>query len=118
MSSDDPRERLPARMEPLHPAIAETGPRAIATLETHPYEAPPGLRDYVSMLQRRKWAILISLGAVFALSIIVTAVTPRTYESTATLLISELAPKSSKPTDSQDAMAAMGSPNLDTHVQL
>ena len=118
MSSDDPREDLPARMEPLHPAITEAGPRAIATLETHPYQAPAGLRDYVSMVQRRKWAILISLGAVFSLSIIVTALTPRTYESTATLLISELAPKSSKPTDTQDAMAAMGSPNLDTHVQL
>ena len=74
------------------------GPRAIATLEA--YEAPaPGLRDYVGMLQRRKRAIIISLAVVFALSIIITAITPRTYESTATLLITELNSKDSKATD-------------------
>jgi len=117
MSSDDRNQRLPARMEPLHPMQMEAGPRAIATLEA--YEAPTTpLRDYLGILQRRKWAIIVSLGAVLALTVIVTAITPRTYESTATLLISEMDTKSAKPTDTQTAMAAMGSPNLDTHVQL
>jgi tyrosine-protein kinase Etk/Wzc len=98
----------------------DVGPRSIATLET--YEAPPpGLRDYVGMLQRRKWAILISLGVVLVLTIAITVFMPRTYESTATLLISEMSPKASNSPSSsgaEEAMAAMGSPNLDTHVQL
>ncbi len=127
MSSDERNDlyagdhRLPARMEPLHPASLDMGPRSIATLEAS-YEAPaPGIRDYLSMLQRRKRAILISLGAVFAVSIVVTVFTPRTYESMATLLISELDPKTSQLASSGSSSAglpAMGSLNLDTHVQL
>ncbi|MFB3880277.1 MAG: GumC family protein [Armatimonadota bacterium] len=117
MSSDNNSPRLPARMEPLHPAQIEDGPRSIATLEAYEPPTTP-LRDYVSVLQRRKWAVVITLGVVLAATVVVTALTPRTYESAATLLISEIDPKSGKTTDTQTAMAAMGSPNLDTHVQL
>ncbi len=117
--SDERDHDLPARMERMYPAPMDAGPRSIATLEAYPSPAP-GLRDYVGMLQRRKWAILASLVGVFVVSTIVTALTPKTYESTATLLISEIDPKTAKSTasDRQDTMSAMGSLNLDTHVQL
>ncbi len=119
MSHDDGDMRLPARVDGRHAILPYEGAGTVATLETYDVTAP-GLREYVNMLRRRKRSILASLGAVFGLSIVVTALTPRTYQATATLLISEMPRGASEPSDNPvpATMAAMGSPNLDTHVQL
>ena len=121
MSHDHSGTRLPSRIETGTNLAPDAGGRAIATLETYAAAPTPPLQEYVSIFHRRRRAILTTLGAVILASIIVTALTPRTYEASATLLISE-APmtSSSQPSDSQVSpnMAAMGSPNLDTHVQL
>ena len=120
--SDERDERrgvpVPARFEELRALVPETSAPPLTTLE---YEPPtPGLREYASIFRRRRRAILVCLGTIFGISVVVTAVTPRTYEATATLLISEVQNSPTQPTDNPvpAAMAAMGSPNLDTHVQL
>lgn len=116
----DDREdaRLPARREELRALRPQVSAAPVTTLEYEP--AAPGIREYASVFQRRRLAIMACLGAVFAISVVVTLVTPRTYEATATLLISEPPSNAGQPTDNPvpATMAAMGSPNLDTHVQL
>lgn len=115
--NEGPQLPVPSRAQPPAPA-GGAGP-TIATLET--FEQPtPGLRDYLNLLRRRRRAILLSLGAIFGLSILVTLLTPRTYEAQATILISEAQRSGSQSSDNgvPPNMAAMGSPNLDTHVQL
>ncbi len=116
---DNGESRFPVRMQGGPPMLPEASGRTIATLETY-QASTPDLRDYVNILRRRKAAILICLGAIFGLSVLVTVLTPKTYEATATLLISEVRAGSSQSDDDTvpAAMAAMGSPNLDTHVQL
>lgn len=47
------------------------------------------IRDYIHIVKRRKWAILVPLCAVFLLSFAITLVLPRIYRSTSTILIEE-----------------------------
>jgi capsular exopolysaccharide synthesis family protein len=119
MPVDEDNSRLPVPSQGLPPvAVGGAGP-TIATLEA--FETPaPGLREYVNIFRRRRAAILISLGAIFGLSILITLLTPKTYEARATLLISEAHAGTSPSSENgvPASMAAMGSPNLDTHVQL
>jgi capsular exopolysaccharide synthesis family protein len=118
MTQDNEEARL-ARLDPHRSLARELGTSAVTTLEPHYEVPPPGLREYVNIFRRRRWAIVISLVAVFALTVVITALTPRTYEATATLLISEIQEGTSSSDGAVPAnMAAMGSPNLDTHVQL
>ncbi|MBN1461516.1 MAG: polysaccharide biosynthesis tyrosine autokinase [Armatimonadetes bacterium] len=118
MTHDNEESRL-ARLDPRRSLAREVETAPLTTLEPYYEVPPPGLREYVNIFRRRKGAIVISLIAVFALTVVITAVTPRTYEATATLLISEIQENSSSSDGSVPAnMAAMGSPNLDTHVQL
>ena len=120
MSELNGDSQLPARIEGGSALVPDSGRRALATFAQLEPSTPP-LSGYLSLLLRRKRAILLSLALVLALTVIVTALTPRTYEATATLLISEIS--NSRSQSSADdtvppTIAAMGSPNLDTHVQL
>ena len=120
MSELNGDSQLPARIEGGSALAPDSGRRALATFAQLEPSTPP-LSGYLSLLLRRKRAILLSLALVLALTVIVTALTPRTYEATATLLISEIS--NSRSQSSADdtvppTIAAMGSPNLDTHVQL
>ncbi len=47
------------------------------------------IRDYLDIVKRRRWAIVLPLCGVFLLSFIVTLVLPRIYRSTSTILIEE-----------------------------
>ncbi len=47
------------------------------------------LRDYMVILRRRKWALLLPLVVVFVIAVIAAFVWPRTYRSTSTILIEE-----------------------------
>ncbi len=79
-----------------------------------------GVRNYATLFARRKTTILVALAGFLALTVVITALTPRTYEATATLLIGDV-PKvetASSTAPGTPPLAAMGSPNLDTHVQL
>ena len=118
MAQTNEESRLPARVD-RGPALAlDRAGRGLAVLEEwEPTSA--GLQGYVNLLQRRRWAMLISLAGVLALSLLVTALTPRTYEAGATLLISETGDgRAQANANDASALTAMGSPNLDTHVQL
>jgi polysaccharide chain length determinant protein (PEP-CTERM system associated) len=47
------------------------------------------LHDYMVILRRRKWALLVPLVVVFVIAVIAAFVWPRTYRSTSTILIEE-----------------------------
>lgn len=47
------------------------------------------VRDYLDIVKRRRWAIVLPVCAVFFLAFIVTLVLPRIYRSTSTILIEE-----------------------------
>ena len=112
--------RLPAKYEERLPAL-ETYNRAIATFER--FEPPtPLLRDYLGILLRRKWAVLIPLVGIFGAACLMTATTSRSYEASATLLVSHPARNgegmSSLQTSMPPGMAAMAMPELETHAEL
>ena len=46
-----------------------------------------GPQDYVAILRRRKWRMLLSAAAVFGMSVLAAFVWPPTYRSSATVLI-------------------------------
>ncbi len=109
-----PRGRLPVPVsrEWLAPVPTEVAPAA------------PKLQDYANILIRRRRTILVALVAVFGASLLLSAITPRAYEATSVLLISQPsdARQSSRPGTATPAstsdMSAMGSPTMETHVQL
>ncbi|MBP7527627.1 MAG: hypothetical protein KA801_06875 [Syntrophorhabdaceae bacterium] len=47
------------------------------------------VRDYLDIVKRRKWAIILPACAIFFLAFVVTLVLPRIYRSTSTILIEE-----------------------------
>jgi len=47
------------------------------------------VHDYIGILSRRKWALLLPLVVVFIIALIAAFVWPRTYRSTSTILIEE-----------------------------
>ena len=118
MAQTNEESRLPARMDRGPALTLDRAGRGLAVIEEWE-PTPAGVQGYVNLLQRRRWAILISLAGVLALSLLVTALTPRTYEASATLLISETGEGRAQVSSNEaSALTAMGSPNLDTHVQL
>jgi polysaccharide biosynthesis transport protein len=113
--------RLPVPVETTPRALVrEQGGRALARpFDT--WEPPtPGVQDYVNVFLRRKWAVIISLAVVLMASIVITAITPRTYEATATVLVTEPPKQDSGQANSSqiNPLTAAGSPNMETHVQL
>jgi len=47
------------------------------------------VRDYLDIVKRRKWAIVLPICAIFFLTSVVTVILPRIYRSTSTILIEE-----------------------------
>jgi len=119
MSQMNDDSRLPARVGRDGALSAHQPTRGLGVIEE--WESPAtGLQDYVSMVLRRRWELIVPVAGIVALSILVTALTPRTYEASATLLVSETRNEHSQEPSSGAAstLTSMGSPNLDTHVQL
>lgn len=110
---------LPARVEEVAPPQAARVSLPSPGLEQSSVAAPR-LDEYLSIFARRKWTILVAFAVVFFGALAVTALTPRVYEATATLLISDQPERSPESLSklSPAYMSAMGSSNLDTHVQL
>lgn len=103
--------------QPQSLAVQENG----MTLQAvEPPEA--GLREYLGALRRRKWTILMCLVAVVAAACAYTMVTPRVYEATATLLVTDPAANRDRGMSDQlqlPAMVeAMSTATLETHVNL
>ena len=110
---------LPARVEEVGPLQAARASLPSPGLEQSS-AAAPRLDEYLRIFARRKWTILVAFAVVFFGALAVTALTPRVYEATATLLISDQPERSPESLSklSPAYMSAMGSSNLDTHVQL
>ncbi|HPP81823.1 MAG TPA: Wzz/FepE/Etk N-terminal domain-containing protein, partial [Deltaproteobacteria bacterium] len=51
-----------------------------------PSDAPV---DYVAILKRRKWALIVPLGLIFIVSVVVAFVLPPVYKATTTILIEQ-----------------------------
>jgi len=47
------------------------------------------IRDYLDILKRRRWAIVVPLCVVFFLAFVITLMLPRIYRSMSTILIEE-----------------------------
>ena len=118
MSEMNEDSRLPARAGSGYVSAVVPSSEAVATFEQFdPYASP--LREYMNVLLRRKWTVLISFVVIFAIAGLFTATTPRIYEATATLLVSHT--RGSMPTDSDNLppmMGAIAAPTLETHVDL
>ena len=119
MSDMNGDPRLPVRRDDEHALAAAPSTGAIATFEElEPSDSP--LQDYITVLLRRKWTVLVALVVVFGTTCLVTATTPRIYEATATLLVSQS--RGGAAADLQGSlppmMQAMIAPELETHVEL
>jgi succinoglycan biosynthesis transport protein ExoP len=122
MSHMSGEPQLPIRA-PRDRAPALVSREWIAPLPPEAQPGAPKLQDYANIFIRRRRTILVSLVAVFGASLLLSAITPRAYEATAVLLISQPsdARQSSRPADGSGTtsdMSAMGSPTMETHVQL
>lgn len=47
------------------------------------------IQDYVAILQRRKWSLILPAVLVFAVAVVAALIIPKTYQSTSTILIEE-----------------------------
>jgi capsular exopolysaccharide synthesis family protein len=110
---------LPARVEQTPSAVADTLPKAVAAFEQFEPATSP-LQDYVSILLRRKRTVIVALAVAFGTACAVTATMPRSYEATATLLVSQESGAQPGMFDGQvpSVMAAVAAPTLETHVEL
>ncbi len=114
---------LPVRYEGARPlATTETRARRLATLE-NPEPAAVPLQDYLAVLLRRKWTVLVSVSVVFVTAVLVTVTSPRTYEATATMLITERghgagANGAEGSGEMPAALAPLAAPDLETHAAL
>jgi len=119
MSYQGERPRLPARIEPDR-TLAMAPQSRLPVLAEERDALAAGVQNYLHLFARRKATIVISLVGILALAVLATALTPRTYEATAVLLVSEVPKVEERPSQSPGVpvLALQGSPNLDTHVQL
>jgi succinoglycan biosynthesis transport protein ExoP len=77
------------------------------------------MREYAYVFLRRKWIVLSCLAAVFGLTCLITATSPRIYEATASLLVSQSTDsKAVSAGEMPPMMAAIAAPNIETHVSL
>lgn len=53
------------------------------------FESGRSLSDWLSILKRRRWAMLITMGVLTIITVLVTFLFPATYRSTATILIEQ-----------------------------
>ncbi len=119
MTDTDTNSQLPSRYLGGSSFPREhTGESLVALEQFAPPSSP--LRDYVDILLRRKWIVMLCAAAAFATACAVTATIPRVYEATTTLLVSDPRGPQGAGSDVQmpPAIAAMVAPNLETHVQL
>jgi len=95
-------------------------PSAVAFSALDPYQS--SLRMHLAVLGRRKWTLIAAVAAVFGATCLLCALSPRVYEATATVLVSEPASKapggSTGPDQVQLMVAALSAPDIETHATL
>ncbi len=99
-------------------ALVRPTPAGLAALSA----AASPITSYLDLALRRKWTLLIAAAAVFGATCVVTLVSPRIYEATATLLVSEPAAGSALGAENADQlqlmMGAIAAPDIETHATL
>lgn len=119
MSETREDTRLPAHVQDAPPAVGDPLGRAVSTFEQLEPSGSP-IQEYASILLRRKRTVILSVAVAFGTACLLTATTPRVYEATATLLVSQDSGSRLGVMDAQmpSVMSAVAAPTLETHVEL
>jgi len=121
MSQMNEDSRLPARVGGEYVPAVRPLSEAVATFERLE-PSPSPLQEYLNILFRRKWTMIVCVAVIFGTTLLFTATAPRIYEATATLLATEPTRPGGSALSSQNEMppmmAAMSSPTLRTHIEL
>lgn len=80
------------------------------------------LWSYLEIVRRRGRVLALTAGAVFAAACLLSLMSPRVYEATATMLVSQAMPQAASDTGAADQvqsmMAAMATSDIETHAAL
>ena len=117
MAEHDGATRLPVPRAEFGALVRPT-PTGFAALNA----AISPVTSYLDLARRRKWTLLVAAAVVFGATCVVTLASPRIYEATATLLVSEPAAGSAPGAENADQlqvmMGAIAAPDIETHATL
>ena len=121
MQDDHESSHLPVPYRESRAPVCPPDNRVVVPFEPLDSSVSP-FRDYVSLLQHRKWTVIVATSAILGLACLITATSPRIYEAAATMLVSQSAGGGAGASNAQDqmplAMAAMTAPDIETHAAL
>jgi len=119
MAENNEGSQLPVRYEGGRALAPDFNGHPVATFDRFEPAAAP-LQDYLGLLLRRKWTVVIAAAAIFGVTCLFTATSPRIYEATATMLVTEAGGGSARAGQGQmpPMMAEMAAPDLETHAAL
>lgn len=119
MSEHNENRQLPVPCAACAPVADHT--RALSTAFSALEVCDSPVETCLSIVRRRKWTLVAAAAAIFLGTCLVTALSPRCYQATATLLVSEPsgAPAGSSGQDQfQVMMNALSAPDIETHATL
>lgn len=121
MRDHQDNSKLPARFaEQCSLTEHELKPAAVTFSALAPSPSP--VWTYLAIMSRRKWTLAVAVAAVFGATCLLTALSHRVYEATATILVSEPAGKVPGGSGAQDQLqlmvTAVSAPNIETHATL
>ncbi len=121
MPEHDSNPRLPAR-RPEQCSLTADGPGTVAVRFSALDPCPGPLGGYLAILSRRRRTLIIAAAAIFGATCLLTMLSPRVYEATATILVSEPAGKIAGGGGAQDQLqsmvSALSAPDIETHAAL